>query len=121
MEQSRINKAYPAIVRLCELKLPIKKARQIYRLSNEMKEHFEFAVAEEQKCVSEFHGEYNADGTVVFINKEEYSQFRSRMDELNSSKLDWIIEPVVLTETDIGNQKITVSDIQALEGIVVFE
>ena len=121
MKQISINKAYPAIMRLCEFKLPIKKARQIYRISNKMREHFEFAVAEEQKCATSCHGEYNPDGTVKFSNQEDFIQFQTRMDELNNSELDWCDDPIVLTDADIGNQDILVSDIRDLEGFVVFE
>lgn len=121
MKQLRINKSYPAILRLCEFKLPIKKARALYHISSEMREHFEFAASEEQKCVAECHGEYKQNGAVQFTNQEEFEKFQNRMDELNNSELEWNIEPVVLTDSDIGNQCISVSDIRDLEGFVIFE
>ena len=121
MKQIKINKAYPVILQLCEFKLPIKKARSLYHVSSEMREHFEFAASEERKCVAECHGEYNQDGTIKFQNQEDFEKFQSRTDELNNSDLEWDIEPIVLTDSDIGNQCISVSDIRDLEGFVIFE
>ena len=121
MKQININKSYPSIMRLCEFKLPIKKARQIYRISKEIREIFDFAVAEEKKSVAECHGAYNPDGTVKFSSQGDFEQFQCRMEELNNSEIDWKIEPVILTEDDIGAQTISVSDIQDLEGFVIFE
>lgn len=121
MKQAKLNKAYPAILRICDFKLPIKKARDIYILSNQMRTHFEFALSEEKKCVTECDGTMNSDGTVSFKNKECFDRFQVRMGELNESDIEWLLDPVILTETDIMDQCITVSDIRDLEGFISFE
>lgn len=121
MKQSKLNKAYPAILRLCDFKLPIKKARYIYTLSDQMRIHFEFALSEEKKCVAECEGTMNNDGTVSFKDKESFEKFQSRMSELNESEIEWSATPIVLSESDILDQLITATDIRDLEGFVSFE
>ena len=121
MKQQKINKAFPAVLRLCEFRLPIKKARELYAMQCKMKEHFEFALAEEQKRVTEFHGTFNQNGSVIFSNQKDFDGFQVQINELNESEVEWDLSQVVLTESDIGEQTISVSDISALEGFVVFE
>lgn len=121
MEQSKINKAYPALMRLCELRLPIKKAREVYNLSKRTGQHFEFALAEERKCVDECNGKVNMDGTVSFNNADDYAAFRKRIDELNSSEVDLVISPIVIFESELENQTISPADIHDLEDFVIFD
>lgn len=121
MKQNRINKSYPAMLRLCDLKLPIKKARAVYLAANKMKQHFDFALQEERKCVKEFGGTENLDGSINFESPIDFGKFQDRMAELNESEVEWDLEPVVITEADIGEQTISAADILSLEGFVTFE
>lgn len=121
MIQKNIGRAYPAILRLCEIKLPIKKARELYLIANKMKQHFDFALQEERKAVKEFGGAENLDGTITFSSPIDFTKFQDRMSELNESTVDWDLEKVVLTDAEIGTQTISASDIINLEDFVVFE
>lgn len=121
MKQKEINKAYPAIMRLIEFKLPIQKARSVYNIMKKIREHFDFALVEEKKYVADCHGVMNQNGTVSFSNTEELDVFQKLITELNESAIEWSDKPVVLTDNDIGDQTISVADIQSLEGFVIFE
>lgn len=121
MTQYKVNKAYPALNHLAEFRLPVKKARGIYSMMKMAEEYFQFAVQEENKYVTEFHGKPNPDGTITFESQEDFGKFQERLADLNNSEIEWEFEPVVLTEDDIGNQTITPSDIFYLEGFVAFE
>ena len=121
MTQEKINKAYPALMRLCGLRLPIKKARKLYASTVKMKEYFDFALSEEQKYVEDFDGTMNPDGTVSFPSPEKFVGFQDRITELNESEVDWEIEPVIITELEVGDQQVSVNDIIDLEGFVIFE
>lgn len=90
-------------------------------MQSKMKEHFEFALSEEEKYVREFHGTLNQNGSVIFSNQDEFDKFQAQINELNELDVEWDLSPVVLTESDVGEQTISVSDISALEGFVVFE
>ena len=121
MKQKEISKAYPIVMRLCSWKMPIAKSREIYKIAINMKEHFDFALNEEKKCVEEFGGVLNPDGTISFSSAENFSSFQSRVDELNESELEWEFKAVTLSESDMGNQLISAKEIMDLEKFVIFE
>lgn len=121
MTQYKVNKAYPALKRLAEFRFPVKKAREIYGVTKRAEEFFQFAVQEENKYITDFHGSFNPDGTITFENQEDFGRFQEKLADLNNSEVEWDCETIVLTEDDIGDQTITPSDIFYLEGFVTFE
>jgi len=121
MKQYKINKAYPALMRLADFRLPINKARKLYDITNCLAEHFKFALSEERKYIEDCNGTSNDDGTVSFPSPEYFGQYQEKMIELNELEIDINIDPVILTESEIGNQTISISDIRNLEGFVSFE
>lgn len=121
MTQNNINKAYPALIRLSELRLPVKKARSLYTLIKKTEDHFQFAIAEERKYLNDAGGIENEDGTITFKTPEQFAQFQDRMAELKELIIEWDFQPVILTENEIGDQTISPSDIYNLEGFVSFE
>lgn len=121
MTQKDINKAYTALMRLSDFRLPIKKAREIYTITKKAEEHFKFAIREERKYIEALGGVENADGTITFKSSENFEQFQKNICELNESEVDWNGEPVVITDTDIGEQTISPSDIRCLEAFISFE
>lgn len=121
MTQLEINKAYPALMRLSGLRLPIKKARSMYEMAKLAENHFQFAVSEEKKYILEFNGQERPDGTVSFFSTEQFASYQAKITELNELEIEWQLEPVVLTEEDIGDQLISFADIDSLDGFVIFE
>lgn len=121
MTQYKVNKAYPALVRLSECRLPVKKARDLYKMTKRAEEHFRFAVTEEQKYVAEFGGKENSNGTITFESPELFGKFQEKAVELSESVIEWDVDPIVITDSDIGGQTISSSDILNLEGFVTFE
>ncbi len=121
MTQLEIVKAYEALQRLTDLSLPLAKARAIYSMVKKADEHFQFAVKEEGKYVTEFNGTLAEDGNVSFATADDMKGFSKKVEALNKSEVEWDIPPVTLTEKDLGSQIITPKDIAALEGFVNFE
>ncbi len=120
MTQYKVNKAYPALKRLGDLRLPIQKARLLYAVTKKAEDLFQFAVQEENKYISEYHGTLNQDGTVTFDSQENFGKFQDKLAELNDSEIEWDLSSVEITEDDIGQQGITAADIFNLEGFVSF-
>lgn len=121
MKQESINRAYSALLKLKDYKLPLKKAYAIYQLYQSISSAYDFALSEEQKYLMEYKGKPNGDGTVVFATPTECAAFRDKVEELNNMDVDISIEPVTITEKDLGEQMITPADIADLEGFVTFE
>lgn len=121
MKQIQINKAYPALKRLSELSLPISKARALYKMLKQAEEIFMFAVEQERKYLEEFGGVTDSDGTVSFKDPESFGKFQEKLIELNNSETEWDIKPVILSEDDLLNQRVSSADMLRIEDFVLFE
>lgn len=121
MTQFKINKAYSTLVRLAELKLPLKKAYELYKMTKSMEQSYQFAISEEQKYINEFNGTINPDGTVSFEDAIKFGAFQEKLAALNDMEVEIDITPIVLSEKDMGEQPITPAEIFSLEGFVSFE
>ena len=120
MKQERINRAYGALRRLNEYKLPVKKAYAVYKLMRAIDDSYQFALGEEQKYLSEFGGVLNEDGSIQFSSPEKCEMFKEKVQELSNNDTDISFEQVVLNESDLGEQTVTPADIYNLEGFVIF-
>ena len=121
MTQFQINKAYGALMQLSGMKLPVKKAYEIYSLVKAVDSQYQFAISEEQKIVEKYKGTVNSDGSISFESAESYGSFQEDILELHNLEADVEIKPVVLMESDMKDQTISPADIFSLEGFVSFE
>lgn len=121
MKQSEINKSYNALVRLSQVRLPIKTAFSVYQLVKKIEEPYKFAFEEEKKLINKYNAEVKENGIISFGSAEDKNSFQNELQELNQLDHDIEIEPIVIKIEDLGEQTITPSDIFALEGFVEFE
>ena len=121
MKQSEINKSYNALVRLSQVRLPIKTAFSVYQLVKKIEEPYKFALEEEKKLINKYNAEVKENGIISFSSAEDKNSFQNELQELNQLDHDIEIEPIVIKIEDLGEQTITPSDILALEGFVEFE
>ena len=121
MKQSEINKSYNALVRLSQVRLPIKTAFSVYQLVKKIEEPYKFALEEEKKLINKYNAEVKENGIISFSSAEDKDSFQNELQELNQLDHDIEIEPIVIKIEDLGEQTITPSDIFALEGFVKFE
>ena len=121
MKQSEINKSYNALVRLSQVRLPIKTAFSVYQLVKKMEEPYKFALEEEKKLINKYNAEVKENGIISVSSAEDKNSFQNELQELNQLDHDIEIEPIVIKIEDLGEQTITPSDIFALEGFVEFE
>lgn len=121
MKQGQINKAYAALTRLAECRLPISKARAIYVLLKEAEEFYKFAMQEESKYIKEYNGKITSNGSISFDKPEDSRRFQEKLIELNNSEVEWDVSLITLEDIDMGDNVISPSDIYYLEGIVSFK
>lgn len=121
MKQEKINRAFPSLTKLRDMNLPIKKAREVYKLYVAMEGAYNFALEEEKKYLSEFHGTIVDDGSINFKTPEECKAFKEKFDELVNSDIELDIEVVTLSDKDFSDQTLTPGDIYNLDGLIMFE
>lgn len=121
MKQEKINRAFPSLARLKDIRLPVKKAYAVYKLYMAAEGAYRFAAEEEKKCLDEYNGTIVENGEIRFESPEKCAAFMERLEEIHNMDVDFCVEPVVLTEQDLGDQTLTPGDFYNLEGFVTFE
>lgn len=121
MKQYQINKAYSALGRLANMPLPVRVARDLYMLSKQLDDSYNFELEQEKKLIAKYNGVFTNDGGVTFANSEDANAFGEELTELNNLEVDVEFDPVVIDCDAMGDQKISPFDIACLDGFVFFE
>ena len=128
MNYLKIVKSMSALQEMIHMRLPYAKAKVMYKIYKNFEDEYKFFVQEEIKLVNEFAAKDEQgkpivykDGTVKFDNIESKNKYEAKLSELGDLKSDIQIKPIVLTETDIGEQIISPEIMGKLEGIISFE
>lgn len=128
MNYLKIVKSMSALQEMMQMRLPYAKAKVMYKIYKNFEDEYKFFVQEEIKLVNEFAAKDEQgkpivykDGTVKFDNIESKNKYEAKLSELGDLKSDIQIKPIILTETDIGEQIISPEIMGKLEGIISFE
>ena len=116
MTQGDAVRAYGAIVRMGQ-KATGAAAFTLFRLKKSLQEIFEFQNEEEQKLVQKYGGQMIDNGLVVIADKEQREQFQKEVENLHGMECD--IQPVTIPAAAIP--EISLAEIEALDGFVIFE
>lgn len=120
MKQKDLERAWGSIAMLNRLKLPVKKAYAIYKLSKTITESCSWAAGEQAKRFEKYNGTINNEGVVTFLNESDCKACKKELDEISNMDVDIEITPVELSEDDLAGQTISPADIYNLEGFVTF-
>lgn len=121
MRQYQINKAYSALGRLANMQLPVRDSRNLYMLSKQLENAYNFELEQEKKLIVKHHGTLTGNGEVTFPNNDEAKKFGEELAELNNLEVDIEFDHVIILCDAMGNQKISPFDIACLDGFVIFE
>lgn len=120
MKATQLFNSLPILEKLKKLALPIKKAHQVYILTNQINEQTKFFINEEQKLIEKFNAEMGEGGRVNFKSAEDQQAFlREHADLMNYEVTD--ITPVTLKYDDLGDATFSAEDIALFDGVVLLE
>lgn len=119
MTVQQIFNSLPIVNKLTELKLPIKKAYEIYSLVKKLEEQRVFFAQEEQKMVSKFNAQIMENGNIRFNTAEDQKGFTQEHAELMQFEIAEIAA-VELKFSDLGDEPFSPKEIMMLEGVVNF-
>lgn len=123
MKQREINEAYPCLGKLLGINLPLKKARALYEMYTALEASYNFAVREQQKYLKEYNAEFIG-GYLKFNGEDKEADrcaFHEKINALQESEVDLYVEPVTITEEELGGHRVSVIDIHRLKGFVFFD
>lgn len=117
--QQMLN-AFPVLQKIMELKLPIKKAYEIYNLAKIIDEKKDFFMKEEQKIIVKFNAEILENNDIHFNSTEDRFDFIKEHTELMNYDIT-DLEALELNFSDLGDVNFTPIEIMQLEGIIIFK
>jgi len=123
MTPNQIVSAYKAVVRLSESVFPYKTARSIARLKKRLGEEVDAIAAAETAIVKKYGGNVSQDGLVHIGDGAKADKLRALRAEMNEFRRqdDEVKLPVLDISEYVDALRISPADIDALEGIVIFD
>ena len=116
MTQRRAVEAYGALVRI-GTKVSGETAFALFRLKKALQTSVDFQIEEEQKLIEKHGGKITAEGRVIIADDAEREAFLADRKELGDVECD--VQPVTIRAEKVP--EITLADIEALDGFVIFE
>ena len=114
--QQMLN-ALSTVQKMMTLKLPIKKAHQVYSLAKQINEQREFFINEEKKLIEKFNATVGEDGRIQFENSEQAMTFQKEHGDLLNYEVEGLAA-IELSYDDLGDAEITPADIMLLENVI---
>lgn len=111
----------PLIQKFFELKLPIKKAYQIYSLIKKIDEKKDFLIKKEKQMIEEYDGIIEEDGKISFKNNDIKNKFWEEHSILLAYSFDDDeFEVIELSLNTLKGIELTPIEIAQLESIINF-
>lgn len=118
---NKINTLNTSIAKLGELKLPIKIAWEIHKISNELADKLRFVGEEEQKIIEKFNGSILPDGKIQFSNNEDSHNAFLELNTLHEEELDCDFEPIEISFDDLSDYAIEPNMLAGFDGVISFK
>ena len=119
MNIQQILDILPILQKMIELKLPVRKAYELFKLIKLVEEQKQFFINQEKKLVESYDISFTEKGDIIFKSEEDQSEFIKFHNDLRTSKLSEI-EPINLSFEDVKDLMLSVKDFQTLENIIIF-
>ena len=119
MTQKQVIAAYKALNKLSTQPMPIKTAYALHKLRRTLKPAWEFQCEQENILLDKLKPELLSDGQVRFNSPEDLQEWNETMSQVSKIESDIEILPVTVVMDE--SMRITLDDMDVLEGIVIFE
>lgn len=119
MNYKQLVNAYVTLTRMGGALLDVKAAMSLYKVRKTLEPYYQFCVEREQ-LIMEQHGGFIAEGNVTFRQHEDAELAQ---EELNALYFTDVEDEFIPTEVSLESMKgcaMSLNDMEALDGIVVF-
>lgn len=121
MKQIKLCRAYEALDGFAKnIHLPATKAFAIYTVIKKVRPIYEARVDVERDIINRFDIKVD-NGQFTFKTPAFAEAYMKEIDELNNVDVEVNVSPIVIALDDIGEQRITPAQMEALDGIICFE
>lgn len=120
IEIYKIANIYNALSGFASVKMPVKVAWDIYKMSSELEDKMKFISNEEKKLIDTYKGTINDDGSIKFTTEEDTKKFADEANKLHMTKIKCDFDKLKLTFDELENCKIEPKIISALSEVIEF-
>ena len=121
MKQYQVNRAYNVMAKLGQYSLPVRVAHDLYMLRCALEPHYKFAAERDRNLLKKYDGQIGKDGQPVFDTEEKASDFYNELAAGNNLEIDLSWDVISIPYSAMDGCKLTLDDVAALDGLVVFE
>ena len=107
----------PVLQKIADLKVPMKKAYQIYSLIKGIEEKRYFYIEEEKKLINSYNAEVLDNGRIKFQSAEDQIKFSHEQSAMLNCELD-DIPAIELSFDDLNEATFTAKELMSLEGVI---
>lgn len=119
MTQKQAINAYKVLENMSGAELPVHTAYKLYQMRRVLEPVFAFRVEQERTIIQKFHGT-EADGSIVFKTTEDLDGAQKALNELDALEMETEVTPIRLKAEDFDKTHLSMNDIAALDGFVLF-
>lgn len=120
MIQTQAISAYKVLNEMSNIQMPVKTAYKLYQMRKSLEPIFEFRVEQERAILQKYNGK-EAEGAIVFATTEDCEQAKLALNDLDAVEMEDEIVPIRMPIEDLDAAHLTMDDMAALEGFVLFE
>ena len=116
----KIIGAYRALLRLADQPLSLDAAWKMYQLRTALQPHWDFVIGEEQKACRLHGGRIGEGGEISFSSPQEKEAFLRQDRALIRMETEIDRKPVEMDRKDLSDARVSVNDLDALDGLVLW-
>lgn len=121
MTNQQITNAYIALSRMGNVQLPIQITYKLFVLRQAFKTQFDFVAEQERIIVNRYNGTQTPTGEFQFADEETAIHVFDEMRELHNMDAVINFEKIEIPIATAAAGNLSMNDIQALDGIVIFK
>lgn len=118
MKLSKAVFAYQHFNELIALSLPYPVIRKLRKLRSLLQSEFEFYCEEERKLIASNKVQVDTLGKLLFFDHKSKEKYMQEISCLSETEIDLEISSVTLSASDIGDQRISLECLDALEDFI---
>lgn len=118
MTHKKLIDAYATLMRMSTVQIPIKAARDLYTIRKAIEPIYQFCAEQERVIVNGYNGKI-ANGTISFDDEDNTKKAQKDLQDLYALEAEYGLDPVTVHLDDIINCKMSLNDMETLDGFVV--
>lgn len=120
IKQYQVSRAYLALSRLNDARMPVPVACAIEALMSALKKHYDAELDAEHKTLEKYGGSIK-DGRIALPDKDKYGAYQKEIDAVLDLDVTVDVNPITIPCNDMQDVRISPADIRALAAFVKFK